>query len=406
MKMNSMRFLVVASLLLLVTFRVTAKRKDEKKEPDSGFIFSTVKEIPHTPVKNQHRSSTCWAFAGLSFLESEMLRNGKDKVDLSEMFVVYHCYSDKTQRYVRMHGNTNFTAGGAFHDVIHVMKNYGLVPENIYPGMEYGDENHVHGEMDEVLKSIVDGVVENKNKKLSPAWHGAVTGTLDSYLGDLPSSFDIGEGNYSPNTFVGSYCGLNPDDYVALSSFTHHPFNSQFIIEVPDNWLWGSVYNITLDQLMQTMSYAVENGYTVAWAADVSEKGFNTKHKGVAVVPDVDYSEMSDAEITRWESLSSSQKEQKLGYVEKPGREKEITQEMRQEAFDNFLTTDDHGMHIIGTVKDQTGKKYFKVKNSWGEYNSHDGYFYVSEAYLEYKTMNIMVHKDAIPMEIREKLGI
>lgn len=404
--MNLGRVLVAASLMLLFAIATVAQDNNGESKPENGFEFTLIKDIPHTPVKDQYRSSTCWAFAGVSFMESELLRNGKDETNLSEMFLVYHCYYDKAQKYIRMHGNTNFGSGGAFHDVLYVMKNYGLVPEEEYPGIEYDEEKHVHGEMDKVLKNIVDGVLENKNKNLSSVWDETVTGTLDSYLGELPTGFVFDKKKYSPNTFLVSYCELNPDDYVQLSSFTHHPFYSQFIIEVPDNWLWGSVYNLPLDQLMQTIDYSLENDFTVAWAADVSEKGFATRGKGVAVVPDVDYSEMSDTEISRWEALSKKEKDKELNNIGKPGKEKEITEEMRQEAFDNYLTTDDHGMHIIGLAKDQNGKRYFKVKNSWGEYNRYDGYFYASDAYLKYKTMSIMVHKDAIPMEIREKLGL
>lgn len=402
-----MRKILTVLLLVAFVFNSVAQKSDNKRaKKDDGFKFKKIKELKHTSVKDQKRSGTCWSFSGISFLESEILRISNKEVDLSEMFMVYHCYNEKANRYVRMHGNTNFSAGGAFHDVLYVMKKYGLVTEEAYSGLQYGESEHVHGEMDKLLRNIVDGVIENKNRKLSNAWRDVVSSTLDAYLGSLPDEFEFEGEKYNPATFAINYCEIDPDDYVQVASFNHHPFYSTFIIEIPDNWLWGSVYNVPLDNLMEIISYSIDNGYTIGWASDVSEKGFATKSKGVAVVPDVDYSEMSDADIEKWEKMTDKEKNEKLYTIDKPGKEKEITQEMRQEAFDNYQTTDDHGMHIIGTVKDQKGKKYYKVKNSWGEYNRYDGYFYASEAYLKYKTMSVMVHKDAIPAEIREKLGL
>ncbi len=377
--------------------------QDETKD---GYHFTSIKEIPNTPVKDQYRSGTCWSFSGLGFLEAEMLRKGKSEVDLAEMFIVWHTYDEKASKYVRLHGNLNFSAGGAFHDVTNIIKRYGIVPEEAYTGLNYGETKHVHGEMDRVLKKQVEAVIENPNKKLSPAWREALRGTLDSYLGEIPETFEYKGETYTPMSFASDYVGLDMDDYVQISSYTHHPFYSKFIIEVPDNWMWGQVYNVPLEDMEAIVDNSIENGYTVGWAADVSEKGFSTSKKGVAVIPDADKQEMSDAEIARWEELSDKEKNDELYKLEKPGAEKVITQEMRQEAFDNYTTTDDHGMLIVGTAKDQNGSIYYKVKNSWGDYNNYDGFFYASKPYVKYKTMSIMVHKDAIPKSIQKKLNL
>ncbi|QZE14712.1 aminopeptidase [Halosquirtibacter laminarini] len=401
---NILAIALLALSLLSVDGAMAGQRK--KKDKVKGYVFTPVKELQATSVKDQNRSGTCWAFSGESFLESEMIRMGKDPVNLSEMFVVYHTYADKARKYVRMHGYLNFGPGGAFHDVSYVLGKYGAVPESVYSGMNYGTEKPVQGEMDTMLKAQVDAVIKNKNRKLSTAWDKAITSTLDAYLGHAPEKFVYEGKEYTSQSFAKDYCGLNADDYVEITSYTHHPFYSKFILEVPDNWMWNNVYNVPLKEMDRIMDNAISNGFTVGWAADVSEKGFATKSKGVAVVPDVNFKEMNDAEISKWESLSSSEQKQKLYSMDKPGPEKEITQENRQLAYDNYETTDDHGMHIVGTAKDQTGKLYYKVKNSWGAYNKYKGYFYCSKAFFNYKTMCIMVHKDAIPADIRKKLGL
>lgn len=399
--------LFVTALVAVYSFSVFAQNDDtDKKKKPEGYVFSDEILLPTTPVKNQYRSGTCWSFSGISFLESEMLRLGKPEVDLSEMFVVWHTYSEKAEKHVRVHGNLNFAAGGAFHDVTNMIREYGIVPESVYDGLNYGEENHVHGEMDNVLKKNVDAVVENKNRKLSTVWHDSFDGILNSYLGDLPQKFKYEGKQYTPQSFASDFVGLNMDDYVEISSYTHHPFYSKFIIEIPDNWSWDEVYNVPLNDLEEIIDYSLSNGYTVGWAADVSEKGFATSNKGVAVLPAAPAEDMSDAEISKWEALPQKDKDKELYKLNKPVAEKEVTQEMRQTAFDNYQTTDDHGMHIIGTAKDQEGHTFYKVKNSWGDYNKYDGYFYASKPYVNYKTMSIMVHKDAIPQHIREKLEL
>jgi len=395
----------MAALFAVFTLSLLAQENNENKE-DSGYVFTDEISLPATPVKDQYRSGTCWSFSALSFLESEMLRMGKPEVDLSEMFVVWHTYSEKAQKHVRVHGNLNFAAGGAFHDVTKMIKEYGIVPESVYDGLQYGEEKHVHGEMDRVLKQHVDAVVENSNRKLSTAWHNSVEETLNSYLGELPKTFEYEGEKYTPQSFASEYVGLNMDDYVEITSYTHHPFYSKFILEVPDNWAWDQVYNVPLDELNEIIDFSLENGYTVAWASDVSEKGFATSNKGVAVLPAAPSENMDDAEIARWESLPQKEKEKELYKLDQPVPELNVTQAMRQEAFDNYQTTDDHGMHIIGIAKDQNGDVFYKVKNSWGDYNSYHGYFYASKPYVTYKTMCIMVHKDGIPQSIREKLEL
>lgn len=398
------RQLIFTVLITVITLNVFAE--SDKKEAEKGYVFEDEITLAATPVKDQHRSGTCWSFSGLSFLESEMLRLGKPEVDLSEMFIVWHTYSEKAKKHVRVHGNLNFAAGGAFHDVTNMIRKYGIVPESVYNGLNYGEEKHVHGEMDNVLKEHVDAVIKNGNRKLSTVWHEAIESTLNTYLGDLPVKFEYNGEQYTPLRFASDFVGLNMDDYVEISSYTHHPFYEKFILEVPDNWSWDEVYNVPINELEAIMDYALNNGFSIAWAADVSEKGFVTSNKGVAVLPAAPEENMDDAEIAKWEALSQKEKEKELYKLENPVPELVVTQEMRQTAFDNYQTTDDHGMHIIGTAKNQNGQTFYKVKNSWGDYNKYNGYFYASRPYVNYKTMCIMVHKDGIPQSIREKLKL
>ncbi|WP_319481870.1 C1 family peptidase [uncultured Draconibacterium sp.] len=392
--------------VLIAVFTLSVFAENDKKGEEKGYVFEDEISLAVTPVKDQYRSGTCWSFSGLSFLESEMMRLGKPEVDLSEMFVVWHTYSDKAEKHVRVHGNLNFSAGGAFHDVTNMIAKYGIVPESVYDGLNYGEEKHVHGEMDNVLKDHVDAVVKNGNRKLSTVWHEAIDGTLNSYLGELPQKFEYQGKQYTPQSFASDYVGLNMDDYVEITSYTHHPFYDKFILEVPDNWSWDQVYNVPLEELETIIDYSLNNGLTIAWAADVSEKGFATSNKGVAVLPTAPEENMDDAEIAKWEALPQKDKEKELYKLDNPVPELVVTQEMRQRAFDDYETTDDHGMHIIGTAKDQEGHTFYKVKNSWGDYNKYDGYFYASKPYVNYKTMCIMVHKDGIPQSIREKLKL
>ncbi|MFO7844775.1 MAG: C1 family peptidase [Bacteroidales bacterium] len=386
-------------LLFVAVFLVSAQ---EDKEKANGYEFDIIKELENTPVKNQFRSGTCWSFSALSFLESEMLNIGKPEVDLSEAWIIRHSYSDKAKRYVRWHGHLNFAGGGAFHDVTNAIKKYGIVPEEIYDGLNYGTEKYVHGEFDAVLKGYMDQVIKNKNRELSTAWHNGLEGILDAYLGEKPKKFTYKGKEYTPVSFAAEFTGINPEDYIEVTSFTHHPYYSKFILEVPDNWSYDEVYNVTMDDFIEIIDNSLEMGHTVAWAGDVSEKGFSWTH-GIAIVPDIEYEETSGTDKERLTGLST---EERVYSFQQPVKEMEITPEMRQKEFDNYKTTDDHGMHIVGVAKDQTGNKFYIVKNSWDVDNPYDGYIYMSEAFIKYKATDIMIHKEVVPKKIARKLDL
>ena len=399
-----MKKLAVAALLLAFTLSAGAKGKDKGQPKEEGYVFTPVKELKITPVKNQNRSGTCWSYSGIAFLESELLRMGKPEYDLSEMFVVSHSYKDKADKYVRLHGKANFAGGGSFYDVLYVLKHYGAVPQTVMEGLNYGEDMNVHGELDAVTKAYVDAIIRNPNGKLSPAWKRGFDGVVDNYLGKLPETFTYEGKQYTPQTFA-SELGLNPDDYVSITSYTHQPFYEPFVLEIEDNWRLAPSYNVPLNEMMEIMRHAIDNGYSIAWGADVSEKGFT--RDGIAVVPDMEVLETAGSDQDRWVGLSQKEKDEEFKkFISKPCKELEITQEMRQQGYDNYQTTDDHGMQIYGIAKDQTGKEYFMVKNSWGTNNKYKGTWYVSDAFVAYKTMNFVVHKDAIPAAIAQKLGI
>ena len=386
------RSLFALAAILLSLSAVAQEVKQDKPE------FTVVKQAPVTSVKNQYRSGTCWCYSALSFVESEIIRQKGIEVDLSEMFVVNHAYFDRAVKYIRLDGKLGFSAGSSFGDVFEVIKSYGIVPQDVYSGMNYGTELPVQGELDAVLEGFVKALVTNPNRKLTPAWKPAFQGILDAYLGEIPATFKAEEKAFNPLTYR-DYLGINTDDYINLTSFTHHPFYEPFIIEVCDNWRWGSAYNLPIEELMEVMYNAVENGYTIAWGADVSEKGFT--RSGIATVPDFENKVTAGSDQERWVGKSETGKEESA-----PAEEKVITQEMRQLAYDNKETTDDHGMHIYGLAKDQNGNPYFIVKNSWGKAGDYEGIWYASDAFVRYKTLNIVVHKDALPKDIKKKLGI
>ena len=386
------RSLFALAAIMLSLSEVAQEVKQDKPE------FTVVKQAPVTSVKNQYRSGTCWCYSALSFVESEIIRQKGIEVDLSEMFVVNHAYFDRAVKYIRLDGKLGFSAGSSFGDVFEVIKSYGIVPQNVYSGMNYGTELPVQGELDAVLEGFVKALVTNPNRKLTPAWKPAFQGILDAYLGEIPATFKAEEKAFNPLTYR-DYLGINTDDYINLTSFTHHPFYEPFIIEVCDNWRWGSAYNLPIEELMEVMYNAVENGYTIAWGADVSEKGFT--RSGIATVPDFENKVTAGSDQERWVGKSETGKEESA-----PAEEKVITQEMRQLAYDNKETTDDHGMHIYGLAKDQNGNPFFIVKNSWGKAGDYEGIWYASDAYVRYKTLNIVVHKDALPKSIKKKLGI
>lgn len=405
MKLNTFLTVFLTVLFSAVSFAGN-NDKGDKTAAVAAYVFEEEMVLPATAVKDQYRTSTCWSFSGLSFLESEMLRLGKPEVDLSEMYVVRQTYSEKAKRYIRLHGELNFSPGGAFHDVTNMISQFGIVPESVYSGLMEGQKKHVHNDLDNALAQEVKGVVNNNEIDFKKVCRQTVDSTLNVYLGEIPQTFEYKGKNYTPQTFATDYVGLKMDDYIEITSYTHHPFYSKFILEVPDNWSWDEVYNVPINEMDEIIDYSLENGFTVAWAADVSEKGFATSNKGFAVLPVAPAEEMSETENAKWHGMTEKEKDRELYKLDKPVKELEVTQEMRQTAFDNYETTDDHGMHIIGMAKTRDGKVFYKVKNSWGDYNKYDGYFYASKPYVEYKTMSLMVHKEGVPPLIREKLKL
>jgi bleomycin hydrolase len=378
-------------LLLFCSFLIAAQEKTNKK--DSEYRFSILKNLDASAVQNQNMTSTCWSFSALSFFESEMMRLGKgNEFNLSEMFIVRKAYTKKAENFIRMHGKTNFAEGGGFPDVLNVIKQFGIVPEEIYLGKKDPEVPHDHKLLESTLKNILRPAALDETQKIDFGFlQRSVDAVCDDYLGKIPDNFDFKGKSYTPKTYAEA-TGINPDDYVCLSSFSHHPFYSKFALEVPDNWNWESVYNLPLEVLREVMNSSINSGYTFAWAADVSELGFMFKD-GLAIVTESPIAKMND--------------EAKQNLSLKPQKQLAITQELRQKAFDNYETQDDHGMHIVGLAKDQTGTPYYVVKNSWGtERNQCAGYFYASENYVLYKTTSIMLHKKAIPAAIAKKLGV
>jgi bleomycin hydrolase len=357
----------------------------------SQYQFTKVYDVEATSIKDQNKSGTCWSFSTVSFLESELKRMGKGDFDLSEMTVVRNAYVQKAVKYVRLHGTINFGPGGAFHDPINNIRNFGMMPESAYPNTIGASAKVDHNEMDKVLKSYVETIAKSEGE-ITPQWIIGFNGILDAYLGKQPENFTYNGKSYTSKTFS-DYLGLKPDDYVDLTSYTHHPFYQKFALEIPDNWSWDETYNLPLDEWMNVLEYALSKGFTVAWGADVSDKGFSHKN-GLALIPESD-----------WENMTKNDKD---SVWIRPCKQRAITQEMRQKDYDNYQTTDDHGMQITGMYKDQKGTKWFKVKNSWGTGHGNEcgGYFYASENYVRLRTMNFMVHKDGIPQDMKNKLGL
>ena len=398
-KHRNMKFnLLFATAACAVTMSANAQAQ-APKAPE--YEFTVVKELPVTPVKNQYRSGTCWCFSALSFIESEILRTKGIETDLSEMFVVGKSYHDRAIKYVRLDGHLNFAAGSSFGDVLHVIDDYGIVPQEAMPGFNYGTDKPEHNELDAVLKAYVSTIAKNPNKTLTTAWVNGFDGIVAAYFGEYPETFTVEGVEYTPETYR-DHLGINYDDYVNLSSFTHHPFYEPFVIEVCDNWRWDSAYNLPIDEMMEVMYNAIDKGYTIAWGSDVSEKGFT--RDGLAVMPVEEKKAAAGSDQERWVGKAAEEAKEEVK-TELP-QEMVITQEMRQDGYDRKTTTDDHGMHIYGIAQDQNGNKYFMVKNSWGETGKYKGVWYASDAFVRYKTLNIVVHKDALPKHIAKKLGI
>ena len=366
---------ILAALALCYALGAAAQTPDTAAP--EGYRFTDVKILPVTPVKDQSRSGTCWCYSTLSFLESEILRAGGPELDLSEMWIVRNIYFEKAVKYVRLHGSLNLAVGGQAHDVLHGIEAYGIVPEEVYPGLNYGYDKPNFDEIAAVIKAYAAAVIKaggKRGREYTPA----------SFAAALP--IDLG-------------------DYIEFTSFTHHPFYTEFAMEVPDNWNWDKVWNVPLDEFMQIIDNSLEKGYTISWGTDVSEKGFS-RTKGLGIVPEADLEGMQGTEAEKWGKLTQKEKDEALYKFDKPGRERTVTQELRQKGYDNYETTDDHGMQIVGTATDQNGTPYYKVKNSWNTTGPYDGYWYFSRPFVAYKTMTVLVNKNAVPKAILKKIGV
>lgn len=400
-----MKKIVCSLLLASATLGMAAQDAETPADSVKGFVFTDVKVIPGTSVKDQNKSGTCWCFSGLSFFENELLRKTGKEMDLSEMFVVRHCYDDKADKYVRMYGALNFSQGGSALDVPFVWETYGIVPEEAYRGLNYGEEKHSHAELADLLTGYVRTIVRKPNKKISTAWRNGFNGILDAYFGELPETFVYEGKTYTPQSFAQSL-PIKMDDYVALTSFTHHPYYKPFMLEVSDNWLGGQYYNLPLDEFKAVVDNALDNGYSILWAADVSEGGFKW-NDGYAIMPKgKSQADMDGTELARWVKLSDREREAEKYKINGPVEEITVTPELRQQMFDSQETTDDHGMVIVGKAVDQKGNKYYKVKNSWDTNQKYDGYFYVSEPYFLAKTMDIYLNKEALPKATKKNLNL
>ncbi len=369
------------ALLLGVSSVAFAQENKEEKEP--VYQFKETVNVPHTAVDNQGSSGTCWCFAGIGFVEAEILRMYGKEFNLSEMFTVRQAWTEKVAKFVRMHGGSSLSQGGEVCDVLYMINKYGMMPEADYSGKVIGEERHMHSEMNEVIASVARAIVKNGNKKISPAGPKAVQGVLDAYLGDVPEDFVMDGKKYTPKSFAEAY-PINPTDYIEICSFTSDPYYKPCMVEIPDNWTWTPAYNMPLDELMQAVDYALEHGYTLGWAQDVSNPGFSRK-EGVGIVPE----DPKDPKL--WEEIVA---------------EKQVTDEIHQTAYDNWDAGDDHSMLVVGIAKDQNGTKYYKIKNSWGEAGPHKGYWYCSEQYLRQYTIFFTLHKDALSKSMKKSLNL
>ena len=399
-----MKKYILLAAIGLMSLNVAAQ--DAPKE-NEGFKFTVVKEIPITSVKNQSRAGTCWCYSGLGFLEAELLKAGKGTYDFSEMFIVKNTYMDRADAAVRTHGDVSFSQGGSFYDVLYGMEHFGLVPDEVMPaGAMYGDTISNHTELSAIADAAVAAIAKGRLRSLQHdkdnnlLWKKAVKAIHDVYLGPDPTTFTYNGKTYTPKSFFES-TGLKASDYVSLTSYTHHPFYEQFVLEIQDNWRWAQSYNLPIDELMEVFDYALNNGYTVLWGSDVSAEGLN--RQGIGVVPGIDkVVELSGSDMAHWLKLPATERD----VTSKPSPQKWVTQAERQLAYDNYETTDDHGMLIYGLAKDQDGTDYYMVKNSWGDSGKYHGLWYVSKAFARYKTMNIVVNKKALPKSIAENLKL
>ena len=398
-----MKKLFLMALVALVA--IGANAQDKKKENPNKPVFTVVKENKITSIKNQSRSGTCWDYSTLSYFEAEILKKTGKTYDLCESFVANKTYMDRAVQVVRLHGDCQFAQGGSAYDVYYALKNYGICPEDAmpFPGSLYGDSLNNFNEFFSLMSPYVDAVARNKGKKISNQWKVGLQGILDAYLGKCPEEFTYEGKKYTPKSFAASL-GLNMDDYVSITSFTHRPFYTEFPVEVQDNWRNGLSWNVPMDEMMRIIDNAVMQGYTVAWGGDVSEQGFT--RQGLAYATDEKAQSLTGSDMARWLKLSATAKKGMLDSLGCKVPEIVPTQEMRQERYDNWGLTDDHGMLIYGIAKDQNGREYYMVKNSWGEAGEYKGIWYMTKAFIAANTMDYMVNKNAIPKDIRKKLGI
>ena len=395
-------------LALFAALAIGAQAQGEKKDSADSKkpVFTTIKELPITSIKDQNRSGTCWAFSTLSFFESEILKKTGKTYDLCEMFITNKDYLDRAVLTVRMHGDSEFSQGGSAGDVLIIMKEHGICPENAMPapGTLQGDSLANFNEFFSIMTPYVEAVAKNKAKKISNQWKEGLQGIIDAYLGKAPETFTYEGKTYTPKSFMASL-GINLDDYVSITSYTHHPFYTKFAVEVQDNWRWDQSYNVPMDEMMRIIDNAIDNGYTVAWGGDVSEEGFT--RQGLAILYDTKAAQsLTGSDAAKWLKLKPAEKQEKFEKLGVDAPEIVPTQEYRQQGFDSWELTDDHGMHIFGLAKDQNGKEYYMVKNSWGETGNYKGIWYMTKAYIAGKTMDFLINKNAIPKDIRKKLGI
>lgn len=400
-----MKKTIVLALLAVFAMSASAVTQDNKKENPNKPVFTVVKENPITSIKNQNRSGTCWDYSTLSFFESEILKATGKTYDLCESFVANKTYMDRAIQVVRFHGDCEFAQGGSAYDVLHCIQNYGICPENAmpFPGSLYGDSLNNFNEFFSILTPYVMAIAKSTSKKLTPAWRNGFQGVLNAYLGKCPENFVYQGKTYTPKTFAASL-GLNWNDYVTFTSYTHHPFWTQFAVEVQDNWRFPLSWNVPIEEITKIIDNAIMNGYTVAWGGDVSEDGFT--RDGLAYMYDTKKLEsMEGSDMARWLKLSKAEKKNIVDSLGVNAPEIKPTQKQRQERFDNWELTDDHGMLIYGIAKDQNGKEYYMVKNSWGETGEYKGIWYMTKAFIVANTMDFMINKNAVPKDIRKKCG-
>ena len=399
-----MKKLFSVMLLAILSIGTHAEVKDSvnKNKP----VFTTIKENKITSIKDQNRSGTCWAYSTLAYVESEILRKTGKTYDLCEAFVANKTYMDRAIQVVRLHGDCQFSQGGSCYDPLYCLQHYGICPEDAmpFPGSLYGDSLNNFNEFFGVMEPYVAAIAKSTEKKISTQWKVGLQGILDAYLGQCPEKFTYQGKEYTPKSFANSL-GLDFNDYVTITSYTHHPFYTQFAVEVQDNWRNPLSYNVPMDEMMRIIDNAINEGYCIAWGGDVSEEGFT--RAGLAYAYDTKkIQSMKGSDAAKWLRLERSKKAELFDSLGCTAPEITPTQEMRQERYDSWELTDDHGMLIYGIAKDQNGKEYYMVKNSWGEWGDYKGIWYMTKTFIAANTMDYMVNKNAIPKDIRKKLGL